>query len=95
MTTLLPALGVAFAAFCVWLGVRIVNRRERWAKTLAVVLASSALLYVLSIGPVYWLAWQDYLPEWTDGPLDFFYTPIHQSPKPIHDAVNWYVHLWI
>jgi len=37
MTILLPTLGVAFAAACVWLGVRFVNRRERWAKsTLAV-----------------------------------------------------------
>jgi hypothetical protein len=31
MAILLPALGVAFAAFCVWLAVRIINRRERWA----------------------------------------------------------------
>jgi hypothetical protein len=36
MSILLPALGVAMAAFCVWLGVRIVNRRERWAKWTAV-----------------------------------------------------------
>jgi hypothetical protein len=27
---LLSILSVAFAAFCVWLIVRIVNRRERW-----------------------------------------------------------------
>jgi hypothetical protein len=32
MTILLPALAVACAAFCVWLAVRIMNRRERWAK---------------------------------------------------------------
>jgi hypothetical protein len=32
VTILLPALAVAFAAFCVWLMVRIINRRERWAK---------------------------------------------------------------
>lgn len=37
MTMLLPTLAVAFAAFCVWLAVRIVNRRETWAKwTLAI-----------------------------------------------------------
>jgi hypothetical protein len=29
MTLLLPALAAAFAAFCVWLTVRIVNRWER------------------------------------------------------------------
>jgi hypothetical protein len=25
--------GTAFAAFCVWLMVRIVNRKERWSKS--------------------------------------------------------------
>ena len=29
MTILLPALAVTFCACCVWLGVRIINRRER------------------------------------------------------------------
>jgi hypothetical protein len=32
MASTLAVFCVAFAAFCVWLGVRIVNRRERWAK---------------------------------------------------------------
>jgi hypothetical protein len=32
MKILLAVLGVAFAAFAVWLVERIVNRRERWAK---------------------------------------------------------------
>ncbi len=36
---LLPALAVTFAAFCVWLTVRIVNRRERWAIRTAIVMA--------------------------------------------------------
>jgi len=51
---LLPTLAVAFAALCIWLTVRIVNRRERWAKwTLAGVVA---LAYVASIGPWYYVA---------------------------------------
>jgi hypothetical protein len=33
MELLLKGLAVAFAAFCVWLTVRFVNRRERWAKS--------------------------------------------------------------
>src|SRR5882724_3715941 len=54
MSILLPALAIAFAAFCVWLTVRIVNRRERWAKwTLAAVVA---LAYPASIGPWYYVA---------------------------------------
>ena len=48
MTILLPAQGTAFAAFCVWLTVRIVNRRERWAKwTLAG--AFIAFLHIMSL----------------------------------------------
>ena len=55
MTIFLSALGVAFAACCVWLTVRIVNRRERWAKrTLATVLVSLPMLYLLSFGPACW-----------------------------------------
>lgn len=56
MTIILPALAVAFAAVCVWLTVRIVNRRERWAKwTLAAVL-SLPVLYVASFGPACWIS---------------------------------------
>lgn len=36
MTILLPALAVALAAFCIWLTVRIANRRERWTILVAV-----------------------------------------------------------
>jgi hypothetical protein len=55
MTVVLSALGVAFAAFCVWLTVRIVNRRERWAKWTAAVVAFLPILYVLSFGPACWI----------------------------------------
>jgi hypothetical protein len=42
MALALPIFGVAFAAFCVWLVVRIVNRKERWAKwTLATVVSTA------------------------------------------------------
>jgi hypothetical protein len=54
MSIILPALAVAFAAFSGWLTVRIVNRRERWAKLTAVALAI-ALLYPASFGPACWL----------------------------------------
>jgi hypothetical protein len=52
MIILLPALAIAFAAFCVWLGVRVYNRRERWAKwTLGVTVLGLPVVYVLSFGP--------------------------------------------
>ena len=51
--------GVAFAAFCVRLAVRIVNRRERWAKWTAVaILVIGPVLYVLSSGPMKMLGWR-------------------------------------
>jgi hypothetical protein len=43
--------GTAFAAFCVWLGVRIVNRRERWAQRLAWGLTAISAIYALGSGP--------------------------------------------
>jgi hypothetical protein len=51
---LVPALAVAFAASCVWLGVRIFNRRERWVKWTAVGLGV-LLAYPLSFGPACWM----------------------------------------
>jgi hypothetical protein len=52
---LLQALAIALAAFSIWLAVRIVNRRERWAKWTAVGLVVLLLAYPLSFGPVCWL----------------------------------------
>ena len=45
MANLFLVLSVAFAAFSIWLAVRIVNRRERWAMwtAVALVLAFAAL----------------------------------------------------
>jgi hypothetical protein len=48
-----PMFGVAFAAFCVWLTVRIVNRRERWAIRLAIVVGA---LLPVGLGSLWLLA---------------------------------------
>jgi hypothetical protein len=56
MDIALVIFGVAFSAFCVWLGVRIINRRERWAKRMAVGLAVLSVLYVFSSGPMRYAA---------------------------------------
>lgn len=55
-TIVLPALSVAFAAFCIWLIVQIVNRRARWAKWTAVGLIAIPMLYGLSFGPACWIS---------------------------------------
>src|SRR5436190_1964410 len=55
MIILLTILAVAFAAFCVWLTVRIVNRRGRWAKWTLAAVVGLPVLYVASFGPACWL----------------------------------------
>ncbi len=50
--------GTAYAAACVWLGVRFFNRRERWAKWMVVALAVTPVLYVLSSGPMAMIAFR-------------------------------------
>jgi hypothetical protein len=60
MATAVTIFGVVFAAFCVWLTVRIVNRRERWAKrTLVAVIVGLPVLYVASFGPACWMTAAD------------------------------------
>ena len=59
MTYLLPAVAVTFAAFCVWLMVRIVNRRERWAKWTLAGVVGLTIVYVLGVGPACWLVDRD------------------------------------
>lgn len=53
-------------------------------------------VYALSIGPMFWL-WFD--AQYIDGSplLKVFYQPLLWACqfKPIGDAVNWYINLWI
>jgi hypothetical protein len=51
----LLAVGVMVAALAIWLTVRIVNRRERWAQRVAVGLFFGLpILYLASFGPACW-----------------------------------------
>jgi hypothetical protein len=80
MTALLSTLAVAFAAFCVWLTVRIVNRRERWAKRTAVSLVVVLVGYPLSFGPAMWtMGWLLKAGQINEGgqvPFLLFYYPL-------------------
>jgi len=62
MTILLSTLAVAFAAICVWLVVRIVKRRERWAKWTLAAALSLPVMYFASFGPACWLVRNRVLP---------------------------------
>lgn len=50
----ISAAGVAFTAFGFWLAVRVVNRRERWAKWALAVAVTVPVLYAASFGPACW-----------------------------------------
>jgi hypothetical protein len=56
MTILLPTLAGSLAAFCVWLAVRIVNRRERWTRWTALAMVAAPALYLAGFGPACWVS---------------------------------------
>jgi|SRR5579863_2412342 len=100
MTILLPTLAVAFAAFCVWLTVRIVNRPERWAKRLAWGLWISMVpSYVIFLGPLLWLNRRGMLPDSVSDACQRIYWPLEwlcmYGPAPISAALDWYRQIWI
>ena len=85
----IPTLGVAFAAFCVWLTVRIINRRERWAKWVLAAVVGLPVLYVASFGPACWLSDHEALPY---GLADSFYGPLMSFSvyTNCNRALEWY-----
>jgi hypothetical protein len=98
MAIALPIFGTIFAAFCVWLMVRIVNRRERWAKwTLTAALVVAFVVYPLSAGPFVWLYDRGYISDDVVGPIWYAYLPIiavmNQSDWS-SGLLEWYLSLW-
>jgi hypothetical protein len=93
MRIILPALVVAFAAFCIWLGVRIVNRRERWAKWMLSATLALPVLYVASFGPAARCATSQLIR--VDTFVDLYWPIIRLSEKSdvVKRLLNWY--LWI
>jgi hypothetical protein len=77
MRIVLPAVAITFAAFCVWLTVRIINRRERWARWTGLALIVVLVLYPLSSGPATWIVVKAGTPSWLMKPLGWLYAPIH------------------
>jgi hypothetical protein len=65
MIAALLFLGAAYAAFCLWLAVRFINRRERWAKrTIVGVAALTIALYPWSWGPSIFVCEKYGSPSW-------------------------------
>lgn len=99
----LSILGIAFAASCIWLTVRIINRRKKpgvafWATVAFIVVLVS---YPLSIGPVYSLMMKHYadLPEPALVAVDWYCAPFQwafdSGPTWLHGPVMRYVYLWL
>jgi O-acetyl-ADP-ribose deacetylase (regulator of RNase III) len=61
MGTAIAIFGVTFASICIWLTVRIINRRERWAKWTLAMVIGVPVIYVASFGPACWLTSQVYI----------------------------------
>src|SRR5579863_7283053 len=82
--------GIAVAAFAVWLAVRIINRRERWAKQSAAALFIGIVLYPLSSGPMTWVLHHCDLPIPAFGFVLSIYRPwglvVENLPEPLNDA---------
>lgn len=99
MAITLSIFGIAFAAFCVWLGVRIYNRREQWAKWTAAGMAVMIVVgYPLSIGLANWLYRRLGQPAWLREAGPKLYWPIDwitdHGPEWLHDLVTAYVQWW-
>jgi hypothetical protein len=85
-------LSFACAAFCVWLAVRIVNRRERWAKRIAIGLIVVLFAYPLGFGPACWISSRingDHSPL-----VSYLYGPVipacRRCPKHVVRWARWY-----
>jgi len=91
MALALAIFGFAFAAFCVWLIVRIVNRRESWAKRTLVTVVGVPVLYVASFGPACCLVSSGLLPF---DQIESVFCPIVQlmmdGSEPVRRAIFGY-----
>jgi prepilin signal peptidase PulO-like enzyme (type II secretory pathway) len=89
MAAVLSIFGVIFAAFCVWLAVRIINRREHWAKRSLATAIGLPVLYVASFGPACAFVDRRMLPRST---LNTVFSPcvflVTDEPKPLGNALS-------
>jgi hypothetical protein len=90
-----------FAGTCLWLSLRVFNRRERWATWALVAVVGSPVCYAGSLGPACWWFGSDSpkLPWGATHEPDGIYSPriywpigrlVQHAPTPIATAVGWY-----
>jgi hypothetical protein len=87
-----------YAAFMLWLGVRVVNRRERWAKWTAAGLAWFSILYPLAYGPAYFAVESGRLPDWAAVLIMRPFAPlllVAQQNVSAMEFLHWYARFWV
>lgn len=86
-----PVFITATVALYIYLGVRVINRRERWAKRTLAAMIGVPVLYIASFGPVCWLGHRGFL---SGGMIEVAYRPIaivlRSGPPPVRKALRWY-----
>ena len=90
--TILIVAGVAFVATCIWLMVRIINRRERWSKWTLAIVVGVPVLYSAAFGPACWITSRT---DCGAAELAIAYKPITWAMSPDNDStvshlMNWY-----
>ena len=93
MLILESALSVTFAAVCLWLAVRVLNQREKWAKrALLAAVVGVPGSYIVSFGPACWLA----IPENENSTSEsarferwLFSDPVAKAPR-IYWPIGWF-----
>ncbi len=83
--------GAAFVATCIWLGVRIVNRRERWAKWTLATGVGVPVLYVASFGPACWITGRT---NSGTSALETIYKPITLAMSPNNETILSRLIMW-
>ncbi len=98
MAMLLGLTGVSLAAFCVWLAVRIINRRDKSARMLLAATLVALMLYPLSASPAERLAQKLGIHATLDPVARLFYAPLRWSfehaPAPVRDCLSAYDGWW-
>jgi hypothetical protein len=95
----LPALALVCSAWAIWLMVRIINRRERWAMwMLASELVAVFAVYPLCIGPASRLSFDPDCPHWIRSEFPAFFEPVlrvlEAAPEAVSDVASEYIELW-
>jgi len=98
MAILLGTTGVAFAAFCVWLVVRTINRRQKSAGIIVAAVLLALPLYPLSAPPMERLARGLGIHAALDPVARPFYAPLAwaflRAPHPVRNCFIAYDEWW-